>query len=549
MLPTLGLLLVAVAAGVAGGWWLGVRDRGPTTSARRSTTPDTPVSFAPMPPLPRPLRPTLNPVQVLRGDDLASLAERDARELVDELRPYLLDVARQHGATEVTLWRHPMGDLSALEIVAWTGEAAMPSAAMWGSASERALVAWSASEQMVGFERRDGEPQMAICPVRFASGEGTGAIVLTTPGRFTTARDALRDWLPRHAAQVGRLVSLLSTRNEVARQSRFTRALLRIARDLQRAHEPAALERELCDYAVEVTGGEFAVLLRWDALQLTGQVAAFSSQTPLPLRESVVTPGSVAGAACVEGSAAFWEDARFLAERGGLLREDDGGVVAGSMAVLPMMRGPQAIGALMVGASGPGVLRALEIRNGSVLSALAVNALDAAWELAETSRRSRTDALTGLWNRRHFDEQLERVLAETDRFGGSCTLVICDIDFFKKVNDSFGHDAGDVVLQRVAAILRDGVRTVDVCARLGGEELALILPQTASEGAMELAERLRQRIEAMMVPHGGVTIRVTVSMGVATYTAGGEGKGQVFKRADERLYAAKHAGRNRVVAG
>jgi diguanylate cyclase (GGDEF)-like protein len=256
----------------------------------------------------------------------------------------------------------------------------------------------------------------------------------------------------------------------------------------------------------------------------------------------------VSGTACTEGTASFWEDARFLADRGGVLRDDDAGVVAGSLAVLPMMRGSDAMGAIIVGAQRPGVLRALEIRNGSVLSALAVNALDAAWELADASRRSRTDALTGLWNRRHFDEQLERVLAETDRFGGSCALVVADIDFFKRVNDTHGHDAGDVVLQQVARVLHEGVRTVDVCARLGGEELALILPQTSPAGAAELAERLRQRVEALEVVHAGRTLQVTVSMGVATYTAGSTGRGTLFKRTDERLYAAKHQGRNRVIA-
>ena len=148
----------------------------------------------------------------------------------------------------------------------------------------------------------------------------------------------------------------------------------------------------------------------------------------------------------------------------------------------------------------------------------------AAWELAETSLRSRTDSLTGLWNRRHFDEQLERVLAETDRFGGSCALVICDIDHFKKVNDTYGHDAGDAVLVQVAEALREAVRTVDVSARIGGEELAVILPQTSLDGAVELADRLRQRIESLAVPHDGVTLRVTVSMGVATYRVGGRGR-------------------------
>jgi diguanylate cyclase (GGDEF)-like protein len=274
---------------------------------------------------------------------------------------------------------------------------------------------------------------------------------------------------------------------------------------------------------------------------------ACTSDAPALFCDGDVAVGSLVGAACEEGSAAFWEDARFLTERGGVLRDDDdGGVAAGSFAVLPLLRGGRAIGALLIGAARTGMLRALEIRNGSVLAALAVNALEAAWELADTSLRSRTDALTGLWNRRHFDEQLDRVLAETDRFGGSCALVICDIDLFKKVNDTYGHDVGDVVLVRVAEVLRQGVRTVDVCARLGGEELALILPQTSLEGAVELADRLRQQIETMVVPHEGVAVRVTVSMGVAMYGAGDKGRAQLFKRADEKLYEAKHGGRNLV---
>jgi diguanylate cyclase (GGDEF)-like protein len=491
-------------------------------------------------------RPEHHPVRVLRGGNLATGTDRDASELVDELRPFLQDLSRQHGADDVTLWRRATADAGGHEVVAWSGEGPPPAAAGWGNPPERALVEWSATEQMVGFERRDGEPTVAICPVKFASGEPAGAIVFRTEEKFATTRDALRDWMPRHAAQVGRLVSLFTTRNEVARQSRFTRALLRIARDLQRAHEPAALKLALCDYACEVTGGDFAALVRWDDTGRTGRVVACTKDAPSTLCGGQVAAGSLVGAACVEASAAFWDDARFLSERGGVLRDDDGGLAAGSFAVLPLLRGGHATGALLVGAARTGALRALEIRNASVLAALAVNALEAAWELADTSLRSRTDALTGLWNRRHFDEHLERVLAETDRFGGSCALVICDIDFFKRVNDSYGHDAGDVVLVRVAEVLREGVRTVDVCARLGGEELALILPQTSLEGAVELADRLRLQIEALAVAHAGITVRVTVSMGVATYRVGEPGKAQLFKRADEKLYEAKHAGRNRV---
>lgn len=527
--------LAFLALGLAAGYWLSSRRRArPSESAPR------------VGPAVDKARPPRHAIDVLRGDDADAAAERDARELAGALRPFLLDVIRQHGAAEATVWRRTNGEAAPLAVVAWTGDGPPPAAAEWEAASDRALVAWSATERMVAFDRREDEPRLAICPVVFAPDEPTGAVVLLARDRLAASRDALRDWLPRHAAHVGRLVSLFSARNEMARQSRVTRALLRIARDLQRAHEPDTLERLICDYAVEVTGSEYALLVRWSAAEGAGQVVACSDQTPDALRESAVTAESAVGSVCLEGTAAFWDDARFLAERGGLLGDHARDVTMGAFAVLPLLRGVDVIGALVLSALENGVLRALEIRNASVLAALAVNALETAWEFAESSRRSRTDPLTGLWNRRQFDEQLERVLTETDRFGGACALVLADLDHFKHINDTHGHAAGDAVLRSVAAALRDGIRTVDLCARIGGEEIALILPQTARGGAVDLAERLRQRIEALTVSHGDASIRVTVSIGLAIYEAGSGAKATLFKRADDKLYEAKRTGRNRV---
>jgi diguanylate cyclase (GGDEF)-like protein len=117
------------------------------------------------------------------------------------------------------------------------------------------------------------------------------------------------------------------------------------------------------------------------------------------------------------------------------------------------------------------------------------------WEIEEVTRRARTDQLTGLANRRHFDEQIARVLAETDRFGGSASLVVADIDFFKAVNDTYGHDGGDLVLQGVAQTFQEGVRNVDTCARYGVEEIAVLLRRRAWM-ARDFAERLRKAIES-----------------------------------------------------
>jgi diguanylate cyclase (GGDEF)-like protein len=180
------------------------------------------------------------------------------------------------------------------------------------------------------------------------------------------------------------------------------------------------------------------------------------------------------------------------------------------------------------------------------LAAVAAVSLETVWEIEEVTRRARTDQLTGLANRRHFDEQLGRMLGEADRYGHPVSLIMADIDHFKKVNDTFGHDAGDLVLKRVAATLQEGVRTVDVCARFGGEEIALLLPQTDLAGATDVAERLRAAIERRVTNYKGSEIRVTASFGVSTYGETVRSRDAFFLSADRSLYQAKAEGRNRV---
>jgi diguanylate cyclase (GGDEF)-like protein len=148
----------------------------------------------------------------------------------------------------------------------------------------------------------------------------------------------------------------------------------------------------------------------------------------------------------------------------------------------------------------------------------------------------------------HFGEQMTRLLAEADRYGHSVSLVLIDIDHFKKVNDTWGHEAGDSVLRQVARTIQDGLRTVDICVRYGGEEIALLLAQTDSAHAVEVAERLRARVAAQPVRHGPAEIPVTASFGVATYPETVKVRDQLFPSADKALYIAKHAGRNCVRA-
>ncbi len=158
-----------------------------------------------------------------------------------------------------------------------------------------------------------------------------------------------------------------------------------------------------------------------------------------------------------------------------------------------------------------------------------------------------TDDLTGLRNRRHVKERLGEELVRAQRYGEAVSCVLFDVDRFKRVNDTFGHDAGDAVLQAVSAAVRAECRQPDVLGRWGGEEFLLVLPRTGAEGALAIAARLREVVEALRVQHAGRTLEATASFGVATAAPGeGVGGAELLKRADQALYRAKEAGRNRV---
>jgi diguanylate cyclase (GGDEF)-like protein len=168
--------------------------------------------------------------------------------------------------------------------------------------------------------------------------------------------------------------------------------------------------------------------------------------------------------------------------------------------------------------------------------------------LASRLRRLATlDGLTGVLNRATYMRMSEHELAVARRRRQAVSVVMLDADHFKRVNDNYGHDIGDEVLRRLAATCQSTLRAVDVVGRLGGEEFALTLPDTAPDGAQLVAERLRQRVAALEVPTKRGVLRFTVSIGVAGYPSGGDSVAGLLKAADEALYAAKRGGRNRVV--
>jgi diguanylate cyclase (GGDEF)-like protein len=172
--------------------------------------------------------------------------------------------------------------------------------------------------------------------------------------------------------------------------------------------------------------------------------------------------------------------------------------------------------------------------------------------IATLEAESITDPLMNIHNRRHFERRLEEEFARARRYGFPLSLLLVDIDHFKKVNDDHGHPAGDQVLKEIGLILKRAVRNVDLPARYGGEEVTVLLPHTAGADATIVAERIRRAIGDHPFPvdapgGSGAPLRCTVSIGVAALTAECAEAGQLLQMADSAMYRAKQDGRNRTV--
>jgi len=173
--------------------------------------------------------------------------------------------------------------------------------------------------------------------------------------------------------------------------------------------------------------------------------------------------------------------------------------------------------------------------------------------LDKTSRLEKeaiTDGLTGLYNHRHFYNRLEFEINRAARANSPVSVLILDVDNFKKYNDRYGHPKGDEVLRKCSAALRESVRGVDIAARYGGEEFAVILAETDKKGAIVVAENIRRAIEGLRFSdeEGDATHNVTVSIGVSSYPADTKEVNDLVKKADDALYTAKREGKNRVCA-
>jgi diguanylate cyclase (GGDEF)-like protein len=219
-----------------------------------------------------------------------------------------------------------------------------------------------------------------------------------------------------------------------------------------------------------------------------------------------------------------------------------------SLLILPLLKEEgEAIGALTVAGRKPDMFPRERREILEVIASQVTTKIELGRAHEKIYQLATTDGLTGLSNHRTFQHALDNMLHRALRQSTPLSMVLCDLDYFKKINDTYGHPFGDIVLQEVAGVLAGTVRKVDLAARYGGEEFALLLEDSDSAGAQGQAERVRQAINALQFPQGDRTVRVSMSFGVASFPEDAADKSDLISKADQALYRAKAGGRNRTV--
>ena len=331
--------------------------------------------------------------------------------------------------------------------------------------------------------------------------------------------------------------------------ARFRRALTSLGAALADTHDRPRMVRAVLETTVvylEAEAGVFyEIVAGSDRLRPMATFGVVGELGDLTRGEGV------AGAAATRGQVVAWSGAPPGADVAGSTRPapTEPGLGSGPAVAVPVRSDSHLFGVLaLYGPAGGEPFSADDLDTLRTLVRQAENALENSFLFDEAKHLSLTDGLTGVWNDRDFDLRLAERLSEAERFGDPFSLVLADLDGFKEINDTYGHQAGNGVLVELSRRLMESTREVDRVFRLsgGGDEFALLLPRTGLAGALRLAEKVRAGVAEPHFNVDGASLRITMSLGVATHPEHGHSEKELKAAADAALYRAKRSGGNRV---
>lgn len=325
--------------------------------------------------------------------------------------------------------------------------------------------------------------------------------------------------------------------------------LYEIVKDLAVQKSPSAILTRVADklYTLFAADGAIGFIMhhRDDGIHTEPVFATGFEQKEIDQLQHVFSDGKMAWP--WGGLSSMQEDAAEDNERGLITMSV---LMSRRLNILPLLASGKMQGLIVLGWNDPmqEIPPGKELVLGTIASQTAI-ALERAYLYDHFQAMALTDPLTRLANRRQFETVLAREISRTLCYNRPLSLIMLDIDFFKKVNDTWGHLAGDVILQKMGAMIKERFRSTDISARYGGEEFAVVLPETCCQEAAELAEGFRRYIEAASFEVDGNVIKITISLGVATFESSvkwAEPRTELVDAADQALYRAKQQGRNRV---
>jgi len=459
----------------------------------------------------------------------------------DTISRFLREIRDQIGGDEIVLWRYLRDSDELIPVSSATS--AIPKVNFETNPPLDSLVHWAVQQQLPT-TNYDTEPSFFLTAAVGKEGRFQGGIGVYAEDRENIQRDRAKVFLPRYATRLALLLDMLNDGKETRRYRGKADKVALAAQKIQKSQTLDSLGAAICESALDVSSGTRCAFVRWNQAEGKGTVANVSPLHTIPPKFPVAADSIVAKTLHADQRIAVRE----IYRKSDMLIFGPGepSRKIGSIAIVRLQLDDELLGYICVEGDEESQLTSVEGELLSMLAPVASAALKNVEQLQDVTAKSNHDMLTGLANRRQFEERLRQHLAEHGRTRLPVSLILLDIDMFKTVNDVYGHQGGDEVLRAVANAAKETVREIDLCARYGGEELAILLPTTPLAGAASLAERLRVEISKLRVtpPAGGGPITVTASFGVASYTESVKAGDLLFPAADKALYQAKNSGRN-----